>query len=103
MFDDLRVLYPLPIAQNGDYQTKSTCAQFCDLYELREDGTLWHEAYDGGLGERRINVRWEHEKWTGPLVFYDTIGTDGWIEYCAMMKDGVLQSLTLVEHRLPTR
>lgn len=103
MYDELRVKYPLPIAQHADFHTKDTITQFCDLYELREDGTLWHEAYDGGIGEPRTNVRWEQEKWTGPLTFYYSIGTDGWIEYCAMMEDGVLKSLTMVAHTPPTR
>jgi len=104
MYDNLRVKYPLPVTQHGDYQTKDTQAQFCDLYELREDGTLWRECYDGtGLGDDRTNVRWEPELMRGNLVFYDSIGTDGWIEYSALMDNGKLIDLKLIEHKLPTR
>jgi hypothetical protein len=104
MFDDLRVLYPLPFGgRDTEFQTKDTHAQFCDQYELREDGTLWREAYDGGIGEHRTNIRWEQEVWTGKLCFYTPIGTDGWLEYIALMREGKLITLDLVEHKLPTR
>lgn len=48
MFDTLRCKYPLPVTGASDlvYQTKDTPAQWLDYYEIREDGTLWHEAYD---------------------------------------------------------
>lgn len=48
MFDYLRCKYPLPIdgTQHLLYQTKSTPAQFLDHYEIREDGSLWHQEYD---------------------------------------------------------
>lgn len=48
MFDDLRCKFPLPLPefQNNSFQTKDTPAQFLDQYEIREDGTLWREAYD---------------------------------------------------------
>ena len=48
MFDDINCKYPLPLAGANElaYQTKDTESQFCDIYEIRCDGTLWHEAYD---------------------------------------------------------
>ena len=114
LYDELRVLYPLPVGgRDTDFQTKDTDAQFCDRYELREDGTLWHHTYDAVVGDREdapweitiygINYRWEQEALTGALRFYASIGEDGWLEYVAWMVDGVLKDLQLVEHNLPTR
>lgn len=47
MFDRVRCRYPLPWfeVQEVVWQSKDTPAQFLDQYEIREDGTLWHEAY----------------------------------------------------------
>lgn len=104
MFDYLRVLYPLPIGgRDEEFQTKDTDRQWCDQYELREDGTLWRLAYDGNGLSECTNERWEMEPMTGPLVFYTSIGTNGWLEYRAMMEAGMLTDLQLVEHILPTR
>lgn len=48
MFDDITCKYPLPVAGANElsFQTKDTPAQMLDKYEIREDGTLWHEDYD---------------------------------------------------------
>ena len=47
MFDDINCSYPLPgKVRPRSFQTKDTPAQYLDLYEIREDGTLWHEDYD---------------------------------------------------------
>lgn len=48
MFDDIVCKYPLPVpgANALRYQTKDTPMQYLDLYEIREDGTIWHEEYD---------------------------------------------------------
>lgn len=61
MFDDLICTYPLPLeGANGlAYQTKDTDAQFLDRYEIREDGTLWHEEYDHE--DHSDAARWERE------------------------------------------
>ena len=81
MFDYLRCDYPLPVAGANalEYQTKSTDAQFLDKYEIREDGTLWHFAYEPRMQEdaeapmgfwmHRDNERWEHDAMTGEIVF----------------------------------
>jgi hypothetical protein len=104
MFDDIKCRYPLPVegANALDYQTKDTPAQFCDLYEIREDGTLWREDYDtedhseaakwlaanpgkelpeelNGLRSfmgcmTRVNKRWEQvPNFIGELRFYTTL------------------------------
>lgn len=48
MFDNIRCKFPLPLPefQENDFQTKDTPNQYCDQYEIREDGTLWVEKYD---------------------------------------------------------
>lgn len=100
MFDDIICKYPLPLAGANDlaYQTKDTDRQFLDKYEIREDGTLWHEDYDTedqsehGKWRRehpneeppeeidnllscagcmaKVNKRWEQVKFTGEICFY---------------------------------
>jgi hypothetical protein len=100
MFDELKCHYPLPLAGANalDYQTKDTPAQFLDEYEIRADGTLWHEAYDiedrSELGKwkrehpgqdpppdktgimsiaglmTRVNKRWEQITLTGEIEFH---------------------------------
>jgi hypothetical protein len=107
MFDDITCKYPLPVdgANDLDYQTKDTDAQFCDRYEIREDGTLWHEDYDtedrseagqwmaanpgkelpdamnsirflGGCATR-TNKRWEMvSDFVGEIRFYKTLQPD---------------------------
>ena len=108
MFDDIRCKYPLPIdGANGlSYQTKDTPAQWLDQYEIREDGTLWHEGYDtedqSEFGKwmrehpgqappddvltlynfkgcmARVNERWEPVALTGQIEFYTPYSiTDG--------------------------
>jgi len=121
MFDDLRCEYPLPApgANELSFQTKDTPAQWCDLYVIRADGTLWHEEYETedrsdpdaeGLEAliglmTRVNERWvQCEKFTGEIRFYDFInakdngGKDtAWIEFSSYFINGKLQSLVLLE------
>lgn len=129
MFDDIRCLYPLPVdgANKLDYQTKDTPAQFCDQYEIREDGTLWHEDYDtedrsdrgkwmtdnpgkeppeifDTIGSwcgcmTRVNRRWVQVAFRGELQFYTNLGKTGWIEWSAYFVDGKLNQIHLSEHR----
>ena len=127
MFDYVRCHYPLPIeGANGLlYQSKDLDCQM-DLFEIREDGTLWRESYDvedhsdpnaegimrlcGMLS--RVNQRWERvEDFTGEVSFYDFAvpnvpGTNGgwgtgWIEWSAYFLKGQLQQLNLVSHDVP--
>ena len=105
MFDYLHCAYPLPVQGRSldGWQTKDTPAQFCDEYEIREDGSLWHHAYDlgdapeGSFGLNQTNQRWEPCPHTGPIRFYDFKRDDeGWVEYCAVFKDGQLKHLELL-------
>ena len=105
MFDNITCKYalPLPWANALHYQTKDTSAQYLDNYEIREDGTLWHELYDtedqsdlakwqaANPGKEppeelqgirafcgcatRVNTRWEPEPITGEIVFYTSLET----------------------------
>lgn len=100
MFDYLKCHYPLPVAgfEGRTWQTKDTDSQFLDLYEIREDGTLWHEEYEikdaskyakwkaenPGKHEpefsaedkfigcmSRTDRRWVRDEFTGEINFYD--------------------------------
>lgn len=108
-YDTLRCHYPLPMtgANEQEFQTKSTPAQVWDDYEIRTDGTLWHQAYDQedrsdphatGLGRlagiaTRVNQRWEPEKMTGELRFYTSL-EGAWVEFQAEMVSGQMVALT---------
>lgn len=67
MFDYLRCEYPLPVdgANALEYRTKDTPAQYLDRYEIREDGTLWHEEYD--MEDRSPSAKWRREHPGEPL------------------------------------
>ncbi len=113
LFDYVNCKYPLPIegANALDFQTKDTDAQFMDSYEIREDGTIWHEVYDTedrsdpkatGLSAlmgmaTRVNKRWEQDIFTGEIVFYGSIGNDyktgTRVEFSAYFADGKLMHL----------
>jgi hypothetical protein len=113
MFDYVRCAYPLPVegANDLEYQTKDTDAQWMDYYEIREDGTLWHQEYDtedhsdpNAEGfERfcgcmtRVNERWVRESYTGPLTFY-TGTPNGWLEFSALFASGLLVALVVASH-----
>lgn len=132
MFDNLKCLYPLPVdgVNALDYQTQDIQDwPTLDNYEIREDGTLWHQVYDTEdqsdrgkwLAEHpgepepefplsawcgcmaRINPRWVPEPFTGDVNFYDLLGDpngkSGWIEFRASFADGALKDIQLVEHR----
>jgi len=47
MFDEVICHYPLPWpeVQDAIWHSKNTPAQYLERYEIRADGTLWHEAY----------------------------------------------------------
>ncbi len=115
MFDELYCKYPLPVSglESICFQTKDTPAQFLDLYEIRNDGTFWHETYDiedqsdpqaegirrlAGL-MARVNQRWERLDFKGEVVFYgytdsqEAGGTDELFVFSAYFVDGILRKL----------
>lgn len=105
MFDTVACRYPLPrkVADADDFQTKDTPAQFLDHYEIREDGTLWHEAYDlqrtGGPSIldchlERLNRRWEPVDFDGELAIYAFGEEPGdWIEFLFTFQNGRVRSV----------
>jgi len=115
MFDNVKCLYPLTISglENEKWQTKDTPAQFLDDYEIREDGTLWHEEYDIAdhsnpveTGFKRlkgmltkINKKWVFEKdFTGEIVIYTCINNDAdkYIEFSFYFHMGKLKLMYLI-------
>lgn len=113
VFDYLRCHYPLPVegANALEYQTKDTDAQYMENYEIRADGTLWHQRYDTedqsdpnatGLDaligcETRVNERWEQDTSTGEIVFYAYPGkvftNENEVCFSAYFVDGLLKHL----------
>ena len=108
MFDYLRCHYPLPVEGGAalEYQTKDTPAQWLDQYEIRTDGTLWHQDYDTedrsdpsaeGFARlfgcaTRVNERWEPVALTGEVVFYS-----GDFEFSAYFVRGELKHLETLQ------
>ncbi|KKN49359.1 hypothetical protein LCGC14_0643350 [marine sediment metagenome] len=93
MFDEVLCRYPLvgcPEVQECLFQSNDTPAQYLDLYEIREDGTLWHEACDYryettdeaplGFYIHRENKRWEQVLFEGELEIHG--GPEDGGEYC---------------------
>jgi hypothetical protein len=105
MFDYIRCKYATPIdgAPYIEFQTKDTPQQYMDNYEIKEDGSLWHEDYDiedhskwakwkkehpgqeppkelDTLEGRfigcmsRVRRRWEKSNFTGEIRFYASLG-----------------------------
>jgi len=84
MFDEITVLVPLPDGStHTEFQTKSLEC-LLDKYEIRSDGTLWHEEYDvedhsdptaTGIARlrgimTRVNQRWvQVTDYTGEIEF----------------------------------
>lgn len=116
MFDYLRCKYPLPVEGANEmlFQTKDTPEQQLDQYEIREDGTLWHQDYDiedhrdpnaKGIARTfgmmtRVNERWEPEPMTGEIRFYEG-GKGWWVEFSAYFVGGKLRELHTIENTTP--
>lgn len=108
MYDVVKCHHPLPGLGilEAEFQTKDTPEQFLDNYELRADGTLWHQAYD--LADRstpeaswvgsvtKTNPRWERTLLSGVLTFHGEDPDHGWLEFQALFVDGTLQDLQRV-------
>ena len=119
MYDNILCKYPLDVRDidikisDLTFQSKDTEAQFLDNYEIREDGTLWHETYD--IEDRsdpnakgimkllgcmtRINQRWEQVNTTGEIVFYTSVNDKDFLELSAYFVDGKLNQI----HRITNK
>lgn len=79
-----------------------------DRFEIREDGSLWRQAYDARVERfptapgshllHRDNERWERHSLNGELSFYTgrKVPGDsgaGWLELRATFAGGLLQNL----------
>lgn len=112
MFDHVRCRFPFsPDFPERELQSKDTPAQNLDVYEIREDGSLWHEDYellatnpsdsadpvelalDGGSMTRSV-TGWSHcVDISGPIIFHDLV--DGALdEYVATFEKGQLIRFT---------
>lgn len=115
IYDSLKCKMPLPVPgfQDRLFQTKDLPAQWCDLYEIREDGSLWHQSYSiedrsdpeaEGLMRliglmTRVGKKWERVDFSGEVFFYDYAeGQDGWIEFGAKFVDGKTEDIWLHRH-----
>lgn len=102
MFDELRCAYPLPAdgANDLEYQTKDTPAQWIDRYEIDKEGNLLHEQYDTedhSDPNTRVNKRLVRvDDFTGEIRFYDMPAAGEWIEFSSYFIGGKLQSVTLI-------
>jgi len=97
MFDNIRCYYPLPVdgASELSYQTQDTPAQRLDNYEIREDGSLWHQSVD--YDEPPVLSPWVPcLEFTGEIRFYNASG--GWIEWSAYFTRGHLVTVNLIEN-----
>lgn len=106
MFDYIRCNYPMPLegANARIYQTKDTPAQLLDNYEIRVDGSLWHQSVD--YDDKPILSDFEPSVFTGEIRFYDfqqedlgPSGPSGWIEWSAYFTKGKIVALNLIENR----
>lgn len=121
MFDDIVCKYPLPLPENTKgytphgFQTKDfDCA--LDLYEIREDGTLWLKQRESefvkgnpdakSLFDRIGHIKevrswWEHVKLTQTIRMYDYHHTDGPydynVEFEVVFIDGIIDKIKLVK------
>lgn len=100
MFDYLKCEYPLPVegANDLEYQTKDTPAQYMDIYTIRADGTLWYRPFSDQPQE------WEPAPdFTGEIRFGTTTGArrTGSIEWSAYFEAGKVVRMNLIEHVKP--
>lgn len=95
MYDDLRCLYPLPVAGANarHYQSKDTPCQDLSKYEITAEGVLRHQEW-GAEGGRWIG----HQDFVGEVLFYDCDPDGGWIEFSAYFVNGLLKKIHLIRN-----
>jgi hypothetical protein len=99
---------------HSDWQSKDTPAQGLDMYEIRDDGTLWYEDYDAEwvdqgsrFGESMVksNQRWEFcKEFDGVIRFYRSADNHKtWIEYEALFMDGKMLKIKQIHNEPLTK
>jgi len=129
MYDTIKCSFPLPHPPNSgelttfnfcdlQYQTKDL-DNVLDYYEIRADGTIWHEIYDiedkhdpdaKGINSligmhTKTNIRWEQLMHTGVIKFCDYhqddfLQNDYWIEFCATFYLGKMTALSIAKFEI---
>lgn len=109
MFDNVTMNYPVPELPDHEWewQSKDTPAQYLDHYEIREDGTLWHHAYDARVEDNdddaplgflmyRDNERWERVLFDGELEIHDVQG-DTFYSLRCWFRGGVVRDMIVTK------
>ena len=94
MFDYIRCDRVMPDGFDGlchEFQTKDFDWPYMERYEIRADGTLWHDVvqYDSGPS---VQPGWHQIEHHGYVDFY-TFDADKFHEYRAKFTDGVCVSI----------
>jgi hypothetical protein len=89
MFDEVKCDYSLPWPEAAgfgfEWQSKDTDDQCMSRYEIRADGTIWHEQ-ESGL--------WVQLAITGEIEFHHMVGvppTHDWYSVTFWFRDGVVK------------
>lgn len=104
LYDNILCRHTLPLPVNDRaFCTKDTPRQFCENYEIREDGSLWYQEYELGQPPEeedhnpeviyRVNLRWVPYPYTGVIRFgtsYTVNPRTGWIQFYAEFDNGRL-------------
>jgi hypothetical protein len=83
--------------------TNDAPAKSLDIYEIREDGSLWHESYElsdrKGLKIERINKKWESVDFNGKMKLTCSFGTGfkKYLEFFAKFIDGKIYDCELLK------
>ncbi|MFN7318348.1 MAG: hypothetical protein ACK5S6_02450 [bacterium] len=118
MFDEIRCKMPLPVEIDVEhrehwFQTKSLGCDM-DYYEIREDGTLWREAYETeDRSDPNANKQWiPCLAFTGEIAFYTQASSiaakdvgqshSGWIEFSTYFVRGELKQFELMRYDMPS-
>lgn len=69
LYDYVQCLYEIPVPNfaTREWQSKSTEAQYMETYQIRRDGTLWHQKQKMSNCEEG----WVHVPVTGEIAIYD--------------------------------
>jgi len=92
-----------------EYQTKDTPKQMCDYYAI-EGGELWSQEYDAHWVEDDSSMfkgylKQENHHWircidfSGSINFYRGSVKTGWIEYRAVIENGIVLNIEEIEDR----